>query len=94
MRKIFLTALALSLLVSCNGNVPKFPAEFIYEADLQNKICGKYKVVNPETLQFEHVEDLPLSECNGVFGFSSTEIAPVLDWSRKMIQELKKALNK
>jgi len=91
MLKIFLTALSLSLLVSCGGKLPKFPAEYIYEVDLTNKACGKYKIVNAETLQFEFIEDMPLSACNGVFGFSSDNIAPVLDWSRKAIEEAKKS---
>ena len=90
--KIYLTALVLSFFVAgCGKKLPEFPARFIYEVDIQNKVCGKYKIVDPENLQVDFVEDLPLSECNGVFGFASTDIAPVLDWSRFAIEEMKKA---
>lgn len=80
---IFLIALALG---SC---AQKFPAQFIYEVDLDNQVCGRYKVVDSERLTFEHDSDLPLSSCNGVFGFSSRDISPVLNWTRDAIKQAK-----
>lgn len=76
-------ALATTL-VSCAG-LKKFPADNIYEVDIANKACGEYKIVDYERLLFEHVRDLPLSACEGVFGFSSKQIAPVMNWSRDAI---------
>lgn len=73
-------------LASC-ASVPKFPADYVYEVDLDNKICGRYKISNFERLNIVHDADLPLSDCNGVFGFSAKKISPVLNWGRDRIQE-------
>lgn len=51
---------------------------------MQAKVCGEYKIVNPEKFQFEHVRDLPLEACQGVFGFKDTDIAAIIDWSEDM----------
>jgi hypothetical protein len=73
-------------LVKC-ANVPKFPADYIYEVDLRNETCGQYKISNFERLTIIHDKDLPLSACQGVFGFSAKKISPVLNWGRDRIQE-------
>jgi hypothetical protein len=71
-------------LVNC-ASLKKFPAEYLYEVDMDNKVCGEYKVVDSERLLFEHVRDLPINSCNGVFGFSDKKIGPVLNWGRDAI---------
>jgi hypothetical protein len=75
---IFLIAIVL-FLSGCE-NSPKFPAKFIYEVDLDNKVCGQYEVIDPVKMKVQHYRDLDISYCNGVFGFSSHEIPKVLDW--------------
>lgn len=84
LRKICLTIFIL-LELGCAG-LPPFPAKYLYEADLGNKVCGRYVVTDTERLLFQHDADLPLSQCDGVFGFSRKDISPVLNWSRDMIQ--------
>lgn len=76
--KICLMAISLSACAS----LPKFPTDYVYEVDIANKVCGRYKITNYQTLQFAHDKDLPLSACDGVFGFSSDKISPVLNWAR------------
>ncbi len=87
-----LSPLFILTLTSC-AEMPKFPAKFIYEVDLRSGVCGQYKVTNAERLTFKHVQDLPLEKCDGVFGFSKSEISPVLNWSRDAIQLGKKKCN-
>lgn len=77
-----LTALILS---GCSA-LSKFPTKYIYEVDLDNKVCGKYEVTDFERMLFKHVADLPLNSCNGVFGFSSDKVGLVIDWSVKAIE--------
>lgn len=72
-------------ITSCGGEA--FPAKFILEVDTKAMVCGKYKIVDPENLKFEHVEDLPLEACNGVFGFATRDVPKVLRWSRAKIKE-------
>ena len=79
---------ALLLLTSCTGLKP-FPTKFIYEVDLKNGVCGQYKIVDPEKLKFDHVADLPLSNCNGVFGFASDKVGLVFNWAETAIQKCK-----
>lgn len=85
---MFLMALALSF-CAC-AKLPEFPAEFIFEADMQSKVCGKWKIIDKERLLVEHVQDLPLEKCHGIFGFSVNDMPKVLDWSRVAITEMKK----
>lgn len=91
MQRSFLIAISFLILGGCSGQLPKFPADFIYEVDVQNKVCGKYPIIDHENLKVGDPTELPLSECNGVFGFASTDIAPVLDWSENAIEKAKKA---
>lgn len=81
-------ALSLSVLASCS-KLEKFPSDFIYEADVKFQVCGKWKIVDHERLLVEHVEDLPLSVCDGMFGFSSADMPKVLNWSRAAIDKIK-----
>jgi len=77
------------MLVSCS-EAPKFPAKYIYEVDLQNDVCGKYEIIDSKKMTVRHVADLSLSQCQGVFGFSSKDIPKIFDWSadvQKMISE-------
>lgn len=80
---LFLIAVSLT---SCSG-LKKFPTKYIYEIDLDHKVCGKYEIVDPEQFSFKHVADLPLNSCNGVFGFSTDSVGLVLDWSKDAIQK-------
>ena len=80
--------MALALLsTSCGKSVPQFPAGYIYEVDVKNNVCGEYKIIDYKKVLFEHTRDLPLSSCNGVFGFYPSNIAPVLGWTRDRISE-------
>lgn len=87
LRKTSLMACIL-LELGCAG-IPTFPAKYLYEADLTNHVCGRYVVTDAERLLFRHDADLPLAQCDGVFGFSRKDISPVLNWSRDMIKYAK-----
>lgn len=76
--------ICLTVLNGCAG-LKKFPADKLYEVDFKNQVCGEYKMVDFEKLLFEHTADLPLSACDGVFGFPSNKISPVLNWGRDAI---------
>lgn len=75
--------MALSL-TSCAGLKP-FPSEYVYETDLHNQVCGKYKIVDKERLLIEWDSDLPIMACHGVFGFSTIDEPKVLDWGRDAV---------
>jgi hypothetical protein len=63
-----------------------FPAKYIWEVDLKSNACGQYEIVDPKALKFKHIKDWPIEKCDGVFGFSTTEIPRVLDWCSDMIK--------
>lgn len=73
--KIFLIGVMLS---GCSGIKP-FPADHIIEYDRKNKVCGSYKIVDPEHLKVQYEKDVP---CPDVFGFSSKDIPKILDWAQ------------
>jgi hypothetical protein len=61
----------------------------MFEVDVTNNVCGVYDIVDQERILFTHKEDLPLSSCNGVFGFSTSDTPKVIDWVRDRIKEAK-----
>lgn len=69
----------MGLLLSCCTGSKPFPAQFIYEYDNKNKVCGQYHITDPVNLQVEYVKDLP---CPAIFGFSSSDIPKIEDWAR------------
>lgn len=81
---MLLLLICSTALLSCSK---KFPVQYIYEADVSSGVCGKYKITDPEKLKFEWVEDLPLSACNGMFGFATRDVSKVINWSRDRIKE-------
>lgn len=64
-------------LTGCQSLKP-FPSDHIIEYDRKNKVCGYYKIVDPEHLKVEYVKDIP---CPDVFGFESKDIPKILDWA-------------
>lgn len=83
---IFSTALVL--LTNCVAT-PKFPARELYEYDSALGVCGVYKIVNTEKIEFEFVKDIPLTECPTIFGFSAADAPKVLDWASDRMMEAK-----
>jgi hypothetical protein len=75
------------LALSSCGSIPPFPATHVYEVDVESGVCGRFKIVDEKRLLFEHDMDLPLTECDGVFGFSMKQVAPVMNWTRDRITE-------
>ena len=69
--------------VSACGKVPKFPTDRIWETSTVDNVCGEYKVTDTEKMQVKHVKDWPLSKCNGVFGFSTSDVPKVMKWGEK-----------
>lgn len=89
LKKLLISLTALTAL-NCGG-VPKFPAEHLYEADVANSVCGQYKIVDATRLLFEFEKDLPIAACQGVFGFTPSDLPKVMDWSRDRIEDGKKS---
>lgn len=79
------TALLLISLTACQG-APKFPVKYVFETDTDNGVCGKYEIVDAAALKFKWIEDMPLTSCNGVMGFATEDVSPVMVWVRKMIK--------
>lgn len=79
--QVLICSIVTVVLSSCAG-LKKFPAKYVYEVDLGNKVCGQYEITayRPK-LQFKHANDLSLNSCNGVFGFSTSDMPKVLDWA-------------
>lgn len=75
-----------ALASGCAGLRP-FPTKTVWEADLQAKVCGEYRVVDVNRLLFKHIKDHPINKCDGVFGFSAEDMPKVLDWSRDAIKK-------
>lgn len=65
-------------LINCSQTKP-FPTDKLIEYDQVNKVCGQYKIINFDTLQFKYVKDIP---CPPVFGFTESDIPNVLNWIR------------
>lgn len=67
----------VSSLTGCASLKP-FPTKYVYEYDRKNKVCGQYRITDPEHLKVEYEKDIP---CIDIFGFSSSDIPKVLDWA-------------
>lgn len=61
--------------------MPKFPTDTLIEYDNKHKVCGQYKITDPEHFKYEYVKDIP---CPAIFGFTSKDIPKVLDWGQDM----------
>ena len=85
MLSAFVALLICSMAILSCGK--KFPVQYIYETDVKSGVCGKYKITDPEKLKIEHVEELPLESCHGVFGFATRDVSKVINWSRDRIAE-------
>lgn len=68
---------SIGLLSACSGLRP-FPTDTLIEYDARFKVCGQYKIVDPENFKFQYVKDIP---CPSVFGFTSQDVPKVLDWA-------------
>lgn len=85
MLKTCLTVISIFIFASCS-KLGKFPAKYIYEADTDNGVCGQYEIIDPKELKVKHVQDLPLKDCNGVFGFSTEDTPKVINYVRTAIK--------
>lgn len=76
--KLLPSCLTVIVLSGCSGLKP-FPADHIIEYDRKNKVCGYYKIVDPEHFKVEYEKDIP---CPDVFGFSSKDMPNILNWAQ------------
>lgn len=79
--------IALLFLVACSER--PFPIDHVYVIDLPHEACSKKKIVDPENLVFEHVEDLPLSACDGNISIAKDDFHPLKDWIKWAQEKLK-----
>lgn len=77
-------------LINCSGLKP-FPTKKIIEYDAKNKVCGEYKITDPENLKVEYVGDIP---CPDTFGFTAQDIPKVLDWAKDAQEYVRTHCNK
>lgn len=61
----------------------EFPADYYYELDTTNKICGKWKIISKDAMVVNFVRDMPLDECNGVIGFRFEDMGKVRRWIKE-----------
>lgn len=66
---------------------PEFPADYYYELDINNHMCGKWKITNKRSMVATFDEDLPIFDCNGVIGFKPDEAVKVFRWIRRVKQD-------
>lgn len=67
-----------SLLLSGCAGLKPFPADTLIEYDAKNKVCGEYRITDPENLKFKYVKDI---SCPSIFGFTSRDVPKVLNWA-------------
>ena len=90
MQKIVKSALALHLtllivILSGCSKVPVFPSKYIWEVDIKSGVCGQYEIIDPKNFKSKHIKDWPIAKCDGVFGFSTSDIPKVLNWCSDMV---------
>lgn len=73
--------LILSLILFGCAERP-FPIEYVYVIDTTHNVCAKKKIINQDDLIFEHVEDMPLANCNGYISIDKNDFHPLKDWIR------------
>lgn len=78
--------LIVSVLSGCASRLKPFPTDHLIEYDNKSKVCGYYKITDPENLKFKYVNDVP---CPAVFGFESKDIPNILNWSSDALDYVK-----
>lgn len=68
----YIAAILLFSLSGCKA-MNKVPVSHLYVIDYQHQVCAKRVITNKQTLASRHVEDLPLSDCDGVIALSPEE---------------------
>jgi len=86
MQKTILLILSL-LLMACEGD--EMPLEFVFVIDVPHQVCAKKLIVDKENLVFEHVEDLPLIECDGNVSIAKDDFPPFKNWVKRAIKKVK-----
>lgn len=77
--------LCLTGTLSCSG-LKKFPTDKLYEFDPKAQVCAEYQIIDFEKFKFKHVRDIAIDQCPAIFGFTSSDIPIVLQWSEDAIQ--------
>jgi hypothetical protein len=65
------------------------PLQYVYVVDVQHSICAKKEIVDKENLIFKHVEDLPLTACDGNVSIAKADFLEFKKWVRRAIDKLK-----
>lgn len=68
----YILAILLFSLSGCKA-MNNAPISHIYVIDYQHQVCSKRVITNKKTIASRHVEDLPLSDCDGVIALSPQE---------------------
>lgn len=88
--KLSAICLIIASLVGCKDGLPEFPASFIYVAKPETLECSKHEIIKKDPITVDKGVFIPWNECPHVFGFSSNDVAPVMDWMRNAQEEAKK----
>lgn len=80
--------LSLSLILSACEDERPMPLDFVYVVDLKHLVCAKKEIVDKENLIFRHVEDLPLTECDGNVSIAKDDFPPFRDWVKWAIAKI------
>lgn len=83
------------LIPACASGLGRFPADFLYVADVTNQVCVKYKIIDYEKLTVQLDSEValkPKGDCDRLVGFHRKDYNEVKNWVRDAIAEFKKKL--
>ena len=87
MLKICLTVISILALTSCAKT--EFPADYLYQVDVINKVCDQFKI-DKEKMQFQFEKAIPFDQCPVVFGFEQKDVGNVMNFLRRMAKKAEK----
>lgn len=88
--KLSAICLTVSSLIGCGSGLPDFPAEFVYVVKPDILVCSKHQIIKKDPVTIDNGEIIPWETCPHTFGFSKSDIAPVMDWVRNSQSEAKR----
>lgn len=87
MPKISFLILSISL-VGCSTGLPTPPVKEVRMLDVQNQVCGLYKVIQTSGKpKYEYIQDISLSQCDGSVCLSPVDYKKLESWVLNVREE-------
>jgi hypothetical protein len=86
------TILTLSFVCLGSCAAAPFPREMLYVADITNRVCAEYEIVDLSEIKFRLVRELellPKGPCDRMAGFMVRGFKKVQNWIRDRIKDEK-----